>query len=60
MLEYFFDFTIFAVIVIGITATMGVIACGIGEKFFSGKTGTESFDHSAGIQNNWKMVGGKK
>jgi hypothetical protein len=53
------DFTIVALLIIGITAVMGVLTNGIGEKFFSGKKGSESFDKSASMQTGWKSVGGK-
>ncbi|NLP50721.1 hypothetical protein [Bacillus sp. RO1] len=60
MIEYFTDFTIVAILVIGITAVMGVLTNGIGEKLFGGKKGSESFDKSASMQAGWKSVGGKK
>ncbi len=60
LIEYFIDFTIVALLVIGITAVMGVLTNGIGEKLFGGKKGTESFDKSASMQAGWKSVGGKK
>lgn len=60
LIEYFIDFTIVAILVIGITAIMGVLTNGIGEKLFGGKNGTESFDKSASVQAGWKSVGGKK
>ncbi|KPB03526.1 hypothetical protein [Bacillus sp. CHD6a] len=60
MFEYFMDFTIVALLVIGITAVMGVVTNGIGEKLFGGKKGTESFDKSASMQAGWKSIGGGK
>ncbi|KMJ57810.1 hypothetical protein AB685_13260 [Bacillus sp. LL01] len=59
MIEYFIDFTIVAILVIGITAVMGVLTNGIGEKVFGRKKGSESFDKSASMQAGWKSVGGK-
>ncbi|WP_078381424.1 hypothetical protein [Sutcliffiella halmapala] len=59
MVEYFIDFTIVAILVIGITAVMGVLVNGIGEKVFGRKNGSESFDKSASMQKGWKSVGGK-
>ncbi|WP_096155134.1 MULTISPECIES: hypothetical protein [Bacillus] len=59
MVEYFIDFTIVALLIIGITAFMGVLTNGIGEKFFGGKTRTLSFDKSANMQKGWNSVGGK-
>ncbi|MCM3616858.1 hypothetical protein M3936_04595 [Sutcliffiella horikoshii] len=60
MIGYFIDFTIVAIFVIGITAVMGVLTNGIGEKVFGRKKGSESFDKSANMQAGWKSVGGKK
>ncbi|NMH71866.1 hypothetical protein HF078_02145 [Bacillus sp. RO2] len=60
MIEYFMDFTIVAILVIGITAVMGVLTNGIGEKLFGGKKGSESFDKSTSMQAGWKSVGGGK
>ena len=45
---YIMDLTIVALLIVGITATIGVITNGVGTRFFSGnKTG-------------WKNVGGSK
>ncbi|MCA1031070.1 hypothetical protein LCL95_08555 [Bacillus timonensis] len=60
MMEYFVDFTIVALLVIGITAVMGVVTNGIGEKLFGGKTNSENFDQSAKSQTGWNAVGGRK
>ena len=57
---YITDLTIVALLIIGITALMGVITNGIGEKVFGGKRRTEFTDESAKYRNGWKMVGGKK
>ncbi|QFT88380.1 hypothetical protein FIU87_06970 [Bacillus sp. THAF10] len=59
VIEYFIDFTIVAVLVIGITAVMGVLTNGIGEGLFGKKKGSESFDKSMSVQAGWKNVGGK-
>ncbi|WP_223700682.1 hypothetical protein [Sutcliffiella deserti] len=59
MVEYFVDFTLVSILIIGITAVMGVLANGIGEKLFAGKKRSESFDKSASVQTGWKSVGGK-
>ncbi|MDF0727922.1 hypothetical protein PY093_14690 [Cytobacillus sp. S13-E01] len=59
MIGYIIDFTLVALFVIGITAVMGVLTNGIGEKLLAGKTKTVSFDHSAKTQVGWKNVGGK-
>ncbi|MGJ7910343.1 hypothetical protein [Neobacillus sp. LXY-1] len=57
---YIVDLTVVAVLIIGITAMMGVITNTIGEKVFGGKRRSEFVDQSAKYQTGWKMVGGKK
>lgn len=58
MLGYIIDFTLVALLIIGITAVIGVVLNGIGEKFFGGKTKNVSFDNAANTQTGWKNVGG--
>lgn len=60
MVGYITDLTIVALLVIGITALLGVFTNGIGEKFFGGKRKTEFVDQSARMQTGWKNVGGNK
>lgn len=60
MAGYITDLTIVALLVIGITALMGVITNGIGEKIFGGKENSKFVDKSASMQTGWKSVGGKK
>ncbi|HEY2421734.1 MAG TPA: hypothetical protein VGI04_09975 [Neobacillus sp.] len=57
---YITDLIIVTLLVIGITAFMGVITNGIGEKIFGGKHRNEFVDESAKYQTGWKTVGGKK
>lgn len=57
---YIMDLTIVALLVVGITATIGVITNGIGIKFFSGKNKSEFVDQSVRLQTGWKNVGGTK
>ncbi|AST90605.1 hypothetical protein ACWE42_19710 [Sutcliffiella cohnii] len=59
MLDYFIDFTIVMVLIIAITAVMGVLTNGIGERLFGGKKKTVVADKSISIQTGWKNVGGK-
>ncbi|MCP8968309.1 hypothetical protein [Ectobacillus ponti] len=59
MLGYFVDLAIVAGLIIGITALMGVLTNGIGEKVFGGKKRTEFVDWTARTQTGWKAVGGK-
>lgn len=60
MAGYITDLTIVALLIVGITALMGVLTNGIGEKFFGGKHKSEFVNKSASMQTNWKSVGGKK
>lgn len=60
MVEYIIDLTIVAALVIGITAVLGVLTNGIGEKVFGGKQRSEFVDQSARMQTGWKSVGGSK
>jgi hypothetical protein len=58
--SYITDLTIVALLIIGITAVLGVITNGIGEKLFGGKRKSEFVDQSAKFQTGWKQVGGKR
>jgi hypothetical protein len=58
--DYIMDLTIVTLLVVGITATIGVITNGIGTKFFGGKYRTEFVDQSTRMQTGWKNVGGNK
>lgn len=57
---YFFDLGVVALLIIGITATVGVLTNGIGNLLFGGKNRSEFVDKSASVQVGWKSVGGKK
>jgi len=57
---YIMDLTIVALLIIGITALMGVITNSFGEKVFGGKNRSEFVDESAKYQTGWKTVGGKR
>ncbi|MEO2077554.1 MAG: hypothetical protein ABGX20_19635 [Bacillus sp. (in: firmicutes)] len=57
---YITDLTIVALLIVGITALMGVITNSFGEKVFGGKRRSEYVDESARYQTGWKAVGGKK
>jgi len=49
-----------ALLIVGITALMGVITNGFGEKVFGGKNRSEFVDEAAKYQTGWKTVGGNK
>lgn len=57
---YIMDLTIIALLIVGITATVGVITNGIGTRFFSGNKRNEFVNQSTRLQNGWKNVGGSK
>jgi hypothetical protein len=59
MIEYIIDFSLVALLVIGFTATIGVLTNGIGEKLAGGEGDPESFNQSAKTQLGWNSVGGK-
>lgn len=60
MVGYLTDLTIVALLVIGLTAFLGVFTNGIGERLFGGKNKSEFVDQSAKVQTGWNNVGGKK
>ncbi|SFA43063.1 hypothetical protein SAMN05192569_100565 [Parageobacillus thermantarcticus] len=59
MAQYFIDYIIVFGLIVGITALMGVIANGIGEKIFGGSKRKEHVNESKHIQSGWNLVGGK-
>jgi hypothetical protein len=60
MVGYITDLSIVAILIIGITALMGVLTNGFGERVFGGKQRSEFVDQSARFQTRWKSVGGNK
>lgn len=60
MTNYIIDLSIVALGIIGITAFMGSIANGIGEKIFGGKRRSKFVNESAKYQTGWKQVGGNQ
>jgi len=57
---YITDLIMVSVLVVGITAIMGVITNGIGEKVFGRKNRTEFSARSDKYQTNWKSIGGNR
>lgn len=57
---YITDLLIVALLIVGLTALMGVIANGIGEKVFGGKKRSEYVMQSEHFQTGWKKVGGNR
>ena len=60
MPRYILDFTLVSVLVIGITAIMGVLSNGIGNHIFGGNNSSEFVDQSNKSTAGFKLVGGKK
>lgn len=57
--SYIIDFLLIALLIIGITATNGVVTNGIGTKIF-GRKKAEFVDQSSEIQSGWKKIGSNK
>ncbi len=60
MFNYIMDFTIVGILVIGITAIMGIISNVVGITLLGGKSKSLFVDKSNNMQSGWKSVGGKK
>ncbi|WP_449539482.1 hypothetical protein [Ferdinandcohnia sp. Marseille-Q9671] len=60
MASYILDLGLITVLVIGITALMGVMANGLGERVFGGKTGSSIVNQDLRVKTGWNNVGGKK
>ena len=58
--EYITDLSIVALLVVSITALMGVVTNGIGIKLFSGRNKNEFVEKSEQFQSGWNKVGGKR
>jgi hypothetical protein len=56
---FFIDLTLLAMLVIGLTAFLGVISFGIG-RMFKGKKGDESFVKSTDLQSGWLNIERRK
>jgi hypothetical protein len=60
IMDYITDLAVVTVLVVGITALMGTISAGIGEKIFGGRKRSEFVDQSDRFHEGWNMVGGNK
>lgn len=58
MVAFFTDFAIVSLLIIGITAFIGVITNNIGEKVFGRKHKMKFVDQSNRVQSSWNKVGG--
>lgn len=58
-MDFFIDFSMFALLIVLIMAFMGVITTKIAESF-GGNKGKEAFEHNFSSKKGWNGVGGKK
>ena len=57
--SYITDLALVSILVIGITAIMGVFANGVGERLFGGKGGSDIYNQDQKIKAGFKTIGGK-
>jgi hypothetical protein len=60
MAGYLLDFALVALLIVGITAIMGVLTNGIGENLFGRGKKSHFVDQAAKSTSGWKEVGGNK
>ncbi|GAA0325246.1 hypothetical protein GCM10008967_14830 [Bacillus carboniphilus] len=60
MAKFLLDFSIVSILVIGLTAVLGVLTNGLGEKLFGGRNRTKFVDQTSKTQVGWKHVGGDR
>jgi hypothetical protein len=53
---FIIDLIVFAVLVIGLTAMLGVIATSIGERIFGRKKGSDFYDQNMNSQKGWRKM----
>nr|WP_027408921.1 hypothetical protein [Anoxybacillus tepidamans] len=58
--QYFIDLVVVGILIIGITALMGVFANSIGEYIFGGSKRSEHVRQTMKTQTGWNFVGGRK
>lgn len=56
MTSFIVDFILFAVLVIGLTAMLGVISTTIGERIVGRKKSSEYYDQNANSQKGWRKM----
>ncbi|HWO77507.1 MAG TPA: hypothetical protein VNM69_16705 [Bacillus sp. (in: firmicutes)] len=60
MSKFLIDFAFVSVLIIGLTAFLGIISNGFGELVFGGKNKNKYIDQTAKTQKGWRKVGGNK
>ncbi|HEX7064498.1 MAG TPA: hypothetical protein VF199_05460 [Bacillales bacterium] len=56
MIGFIVDLLVLAVLVIGLTAMLGVISTKIGERVFGGKKGNIFYDQNMNSQKGWRKM----
>ncbi|HEU5139093.1 MAG TPA: hypothetical protein VFT51_03910 [Bacillales bacterium] len=56
MIGFLIDLLVLAVLVIGLTAMLGVISTQIGERVFGRKKGNVFYDHNMNSQKGWRKM----
>ncbi|HET7657819.1 MAG TPA: hypothetical protein VFK37_05965 [Bacillales bacterium] len=56
MSSFIIDLILLGVFVIGLTAMLGVISTGIGERLFGRKKGSQFLDQTANSQKGWRKM----
>lgn len=55
-MHFIIDLIVFAVLVIGLTAMLGVISTSIGERIFGRKKGSDFYDQNMNSQKGWRKM----
>lgn len=53
---FIIDFIVLAVMIIGLTAMLGVISTGIGERIFGRKKTSQYYDQNINSQKGWRKM----
>ena len=56
MTSFIVDFILLGIFIIGLTAMLGVISTGVGEKLFGRKKGSKYFDQNVNSQKGWRKM----
>lgn len=55
-MSFVIDLIVFAILVIGLTALLGVISASIGERIFGRKKGNDFYDQNMNSQKGWRKM----
>lgn len=56
MVPYVIDLLLLAVLVIGLTAMLGVISTSLGERIFGRKKSNDFYNHNLNSQKGWRKM----